>query len=88
MGRRSAEVWAVGVERGALHATPERSHGPDADVRLEATHVGLASLAHGSSTLDDLEADGAITVTGDRPALVELLACLDELEMMFPIMTR
>ena len=83
-----AEVWAVGVERGALHATPERTHGADADVRIETTHLGLARLAHGSSTLDELETEGAVTVTGDRTALVELLACLDVLEMMFPIMTR
>ena len=87
MTDRDGEAWQVGIERGALHATRQRGS-TEADVHLESTHAGLAALVRGSSTLDELEADRSLTVTADRAALIDLLACLDQFDMLFPIMTR
>jgi alkyl sulfatase BDS1-like metallo-beta-lactamase superfamily hydrolase len=37
--------------------------------------------------LAELEADGDLNVTGDRDALLALLAVLDRFSLMFPIVT-
>ena len=85
-----AERWRLGVERGALHATPVAAGSAgraDIDLRVEATHAGLAALVFGSRPLAELEADGAVAVTGDRDRLLALLAVLDAFSLMFPIVT-
>ncbi len=84
------ERWHVGIERGALHATPVPAasvggFGPP--LVVTGTHAGIAAVIFGSSSLEDLEGSGAVSVAGDRPAMVALLDVLDGFSMMFPIVT-
>jgi alkyl sulfatase BDS1-like metallo-beta-lactamase superfamily hydrolase len=81
---RDDELWAVGIENGTLHACEGRGHDrPDAIVR--ATHAGLAALASGTRTLDDLEADGQIELLGDRERFAGVMALLDRFSFGFEI---
>jgi alkyl sulfatase BDS1-like metallo-beta-lactamase superfamily hydrolase len=83
------ERWAVGVERGALHArrlADDAEPVAGADAALAADHAVLASLVFGTATLDDAEAAGA-AVGADRQALLDLLGVLDTFTLMFPIVT-
>jgi alkyl sulfatase BDS1-like metallo-beta-lactamase superfamily hydrolase len=80
------ERWLVGVERGAVHAGRVAGE-PDAPVRIVATHEALATLVFGAQTLAEIEATGALAVTGDRAALERLLRVVDRFTMMFPIVT-
>ena len=83
------ERWRVGVVRGALHAHPvgAPTDPTEAEVQIEATHAGLAALVFAASSLEELEADATMTVSGDRSALVALLEVLDRFSLMFPIVT-
>jgi alkyl sulfatase BDS1-like metallo-beta-lactamase superfamily hydrolase len=80
------ERWLVGVERGAVHAGRAAGE-PDAPVGIAATHEALAALVFGAQTLTEVEGTGALTVTGDRAALEDLLRVVDRFTMMFPIVT-
>lgn len=84
------ERWAVGVERGALHARIKRETEPDAPLAIAATHAAFAALVFGPATeaaLGTLEDDGDIVVDGDRASLIALLDVLDTFRLMFPIVT-
>lgn len=81
------ESWRVGVERGAIHHRLAVAGEPPAPVAVAATHASLAALVFALGTLDDLEAAGDLSVTGDRAALVSLLEVLDTFPLMFPIVT-
>ena len=70
------ETWPVGLEHGALHARRDRPSTTTPTSAVAAIHAGLAALARGPQSLEDLEAEGAVAVSGDRAALVELLGCL------------
>lgn len=54
---------------------------------VEGTHAGVAALVFGARELAEVEADGSVTVTGDRDSLLALLAVLDRFSLMFPIVT-
>lgn len=84
------ERWAVGVERGALHARIKRETELDAPLAIAATHAAFAALVFGQATeeaLGTLEDDGDLVVDGDRASLVALLDVLDTFRLMFPIVT-
>ena len=83
-----SEHWRIGVVRGAIHARRRvAADGMSAPTSIDATHHSLGALVFGAAELDDLEAGGALTVAGDRDALVALLANLDSFPLMFPIVT-
>lgn len=91
-----AERWRLGVERGALHAvlvdadTASAGDGRaavEASLVVEGTHAGVAALVFGARELTEVEADGSVTVTGDRDSLLALLGVLDRFSLMFPIVT-
>ena len=80
------EVWAVGLERGALHAVAGReAEAPDATVSLP--HEALAELVLGTSDLDQQLAAGAVAVEGDADVLRTLAGLLDTFTIWFPIVT-
>ncbi len=78
-------IGTIGVEHGALHFTPDR-HDPAAPCALTASHLVFAQLASGLVTLDAGD-PGALTVTGDRTELEDLLALLDTFDASFAIVT-
>jgi alkyl sulfatase BDS1-like metallo-beta-lactamase superfamily hydrolase len=80
------ETWAVGVEHGALHHVAGRP-AQDPDATLAITHHGLVGLVAGSTTLEELLADGQASVEGDRRALEALAGDLDTFSMGFPLVT-
>ena len=80
------ERWRMGVEHGAIHASPAPTDGDDAPVSVTAPFAALAALAFGDD-LGELEAAGDLVVTGDRAALVGLLDTLDRFSLWFPIVT-
>nr|MBA3281054.1 MBL fold metallo-hydrolase [Acidimicrobiia bacterium] len=84
-----AERWRLGVERGALHAVPVAAEQGADDIELVVTgsHAAVAALIFGACELAELEADSDLNVTGDRDALLALLAVLDRFSLMFPIVT-
>ncbi|CAN5638383.1 alkyl sulfatase dimerization domain-containing protein [soil metagenome] len=84
-----SERWRVGVERGALHATPVGAEQEDDDVELVVAgpHAAIAALVFGSRTVAELEDEGSLVVTGDRDSLLGLGAVLDRFSLMFPIVT-
>jgi alkyl sulfatase BDS1-like metallo-beta-lactamase superfamily hydrolase len=75
------EEWAVTVRHGAVSAVARRH--AHADVVVRCTQSALALLASGHGELAALEADGGVTVSGDRERLVALLACLDAFSFGF-----
>jgi alkyl sulfatase BDS1-like metallo-beta-lactamase superfamily hydrolase len=78
------ETHAVGIRDGALHHVRDRAAlDPQATVAL--THDALLALATAKGTLADLEADGAVTIDGDRVALETLLSLLDTFRFWFAI---
>ena len=80
------EVWAVGIERGALHAVEGRpASGAVAEVSLG--HGALAELVLGTSDLDQQLAAGAVAVEGDADALRTLAGLLDTFTIWYPIVT-
>lgn len=87
------ERWTVGVDHGALHATPlsaQATAGRRPRVEtfaVRATHEALAALVFGHRSLHELEDGGDLTVTGARDDLEALLAVLDTFTLMFPIVT-
>ncbi|QXC61778.1 MBL fold metallo-hydrolase [Aquihabitans sp. G128] len=84
-----SERWRLGVERGALHAVavPAEQVADDVGLEVAGPHAAVAALVFGSRPLADLEGDGDLVVTGDRDALLALLAVLDRFSLMFPIVT-
>ena len=78
------DVGVVGIEHGAVRFTPGR-HDPTASVTLAVTHLGLARLASGQTSLDELGDEA--TVTGDRAALATLIGSLDHFDASFAIVT-
>ena len=79
----SGDHGVVGLDHGALRFTrrPSRRR---RDGGLAVDHL-VARLASGHVTLDELGDDAAIT--GDRAALVGLLAALDQFDASFTIVT-
>jgi alkyl sulfatase BDS1-like metallo-beta-lactamase superfamily hydrolase len=78
------ETGVVGIAHGAVHLTAGR-HDAVATVGLALSHLALARLASGLTTLDDLGDE--VTVTGDRAALDRLLDALDTFDASFAIVT-
>jgi len=78
------EHWAVGVSRGAIHASSGRHH-VAADVRIIASHDALAALVSGAATLDALLDAGSLSLDGDESALRSVLERLDSFTMGFEI---
>lgn len=63
------EAFTVGVRRGALITTRGE---PDAlDVEVAGSPPAVAGLVYGKAPLKELEKQGALTVTGDRAALMQ-----------------
>ena len=83
---RPEEVWAVGLENGALHHVAGRP-AEDPDATLSITHAGLVGVAGGATTLDELLADGHASIDGDRRAVQAFAGLLDTFSMGFPIVT-
>jgi alkyl sulfatase BDS1-like metallo-beta-lactamase superfamily hydrolase len=80
------EVWCVGVSNGALrHVEGRPSADPVATLSLD--HLTLVALANGTATLDELLADGRLSVSGDLPAVEDLFTRFDTFSMGFPIVT-
>jgi len=61
--------------------------GGGAAVTIAATHAAFAGLVMGAAELAQLEADGSMSISGDRESIVALLAVLDRFTLMFPIVT-
>ncbi len=66
--RFDAEVFTVVVKRGALKITRGETSLADADI-ASAPPV-IAALAYGKAPLKTLERQGALSITGDRAALM------------------
>jgi alkyl sulfatase BDS1-like metallo-beta-lactamase superfamily hydrolase len=81
-----AEVHAIGIANGALHHTAGRE-AIGADATLSLAWSGLVALAHGTETLEQLDARGAVVIDGDRTAVEAFLSSLDRFEFWFPIVT-
>jgi alkyl sulfatase BDS1-like metallo-beta-lactamase superfamily hydrolase len=76
-GDEAGGRWAIGVDNGALHATPGRHHAR-ADAGIEADHDGFAGLVTGGDR-------SGVSITGDPGAVDALLALLDDFDMGFAI---
>src|SRR5699024_4380730 len=86
----STERWIVGMSNGALWTSREPAsleHHRGRIIRLSADHHGLGAFVFGARSLDELEADGSVTVTEGRDHLVSLIDHLDRFTLMFPIVT-
>ncbi len=71
------------LRNGALHH--RTGVDPDADVTVRLSQDALIALGLGTSTLDDLLADGRVEIDRDRTVVDELLAHLDTFAVWFPI---
>jgi alkyl sulfatase BDS1-like metallo-beta-lactamase superfamily hydrolase len=78
------DIGVVGIDHGAVRFTAGR-HDAGATVALAVTHLGLARLASGQTSLDELGDEA--TVSGDRAALDALIASLDRFDASFAIVT-
>ncbi len=80
------ESWLLGVEHGALHhVRTVANRDADVDATVTSTHAALAALARGSGALDELVADGSLTIDGDADAFARLVDLLDSFAFWFPI---
>jgi len=78
--------YLLEASNGVLVHVADR-HDEDADASLVLDRTTLDRVLLGDATLEELVADGAITVTGDTGALGRLLSMLDDFELWFPIVT-
>ena len=62
--RIGAETFAVDVADGRL--TARRGDPAGADVTLTGTAEAIAALVYGGASAEDLEAQGALRIDGDR----------------------
>lgn len=62
------EGFSVGVRKGVL--TTERGEPAKADVKATGSPPAVAGLIYGKAPLKDLERQGALSVTGDKAALM------------------
>lgn len=75
---------ALTVRHGVVSAVFGRRHAAST-VTLTTTRSSLAALVASGRSLEELESDGAVTVTGDRDALVSVVAHLDHFSFGFEI---
>ena len=78
------EDWVVGVENGALHTVAGR-HDRDAGVTISLTTATLASIVGGELTVADVLRSGAMTLDGDRSALLTIFEHLEVFQSGFAI---
>ncbi|MDA3039384.1 MAG: hypothetical protein O3C27_07595 [Actinomycetota bacterium] len=62
------EDWILGLENGAIHATPGR-HAADADATVTLAKTALTAVLAGTSTVDEAIVDGSFEVVGAVEAL-------------------
>lgn len=80
----TGDRFVVTVENGVLrHARDDGAPAPDATVHLD--HRTLAALAHGGTTIDDAERDGAARLGGRRADVQRLFALLDTFTGAFDV---
>jgi alkyl sulfatase BDS1-like metallo-beta-lactamase superfamily hydrolase len=77
--------YLVTMANGVLNHKAASSSGADVTVRL--TRPGFLAMTLAGVPLESLEANGMVTVDGEREALVELLGLLDNFEFWFNIVT-
>lgn len=77
--------YLVTLANGVLNHKEAPNAGADVIVRL--TRPGFLAMTLAGVPLESLEANGMVSIEGDREALVELLGLLDSFEFWFNIVT-
>lgn len=87
----TVEPWTVVLERGVLHTVAGRRagdlEGGPADVHLTLPRAALGAIVVGAATVDDLVAQGTVTLAGDPAAVADLLDLCDTFDFWFDIVT-
>jgi DNA-binding HxlR family transcriptional regulator len=69
------EIFHAEIRGGAL--TADRGEGAAPEAVLEGEPRAIASVIYGFASLDDLERDGTLTVSGDRAAVARFAAAFE-----------
>lgn len=80
----TGETWRLNLENAVLTYV-EGAQAADANATLSVDRRNFEALVIGRAQPDDLIKSGAIKVTGDASALLQLFATLDTFERMFEI---
>jgi alkyl sulfatase BDS1-like metallo-beta-lactamase superfamily hydrolase len=79
------EQWTMWIRRGVLNA--RRGQAPDARLTLAGPKPAITAVLLKPAAAEQLSSAETIHVDGDRAALKELGAILDDFEPAFPIVT-
>ncbi|NKY34187.1 MBL fold metallo-hydrolase [Nocardia speluncae] len=79
------EQWTMWMRRGVLNARRGKSSTPR--LTITGAKPAITSVLLKPSTVEQLSAAGTLQVDGDRAALTELDAVLDDFDPAFPIVT-
>ncbi len=69
------DIFSVAVRKGVL--TSERGEPPTPDVDVTGKPPAVAGLVYGFASMQELEADGALKIVGDRAALMRFAAIFE-----------